>query len=165
MAPIMRCGAAARKLRVGIQRQHIADLGSCASRPALTETGRRRGAAVVQIQKLAAFALPAHPGALARIVRRDAGETEETSVRFGGILLGIEIVDEANSQIDAAVLVSGGLASRIRQIGEQRVKDMWDRGSPGTEFRYRLTSWRICFSLMSSVGIATMVAQSGGTAF
>ncbi len=110
-----------RKLRVGVQRDDIADVLEHTQR-----TGLARKAVVlffeqpVQVEQLAALALPPHPDSLAGVEGAVPVQQQERPC-VASCILPIQIVDCPCRQIDQRTLVdlrrtSGG----VRQIGQQR---------------------------------------------
>ncbi len=95
---------AARKLRIGIEREHVADVRQAG------EIARLHGKRIeriakefVEIEQLAAFAFPAHPGAFARIVDAVAVKQIKAAVAFVAVLA-IQTFNELNGKIDARIV-------------------------------------------------------------
>ena len=111
------CGAAG-KFRVGIKRDDIPH------RRQDGEISLLDGKAVVlsaqqlvQVEELAAFALPAHPPLLARVVYPMAMEQEERSHLLVSVFF-VQLADQARTQIDQRIIFGCRLI-RVRQIGQQ----------------------------------------------
>ena len=80
MAPTMRGRRAARKLRIGVEREDVADLRKHVEAAGLDGEGVVLAhEKLVQVEQLAALSLPAHPNALAHVEDAMAVKEQETA--------------------------------------------------------------------------------------
>jgi hypothetical protein len=96
---------AARKLRVGVQGENIANLARSFETAGFD--GERVEVAdeeLVQIQEFASLAFPAHPHALSCVEDATAMEKEEGAA-FGRGVFGVEFVDKLDGKFDKRVRV------------------------------------------------------------
>src|SRR5579885_1224103 len=105
---------AARQLRIGIEREDVTDVGQPGE---IAGLDRKRiedlAKHLVQIEQLAAFALPTHPRSFARVV--DAMTMEQVKASIGlACILPIEFVDKTDGEIHARIV----LAHRFGRIGQ-----------------------------------------------
>ena len=86
-----RRGRTARKLRVGIERENVADLRKNVEAAGLDgKCVVLADQQLVQVEKLAALALPAHPHSLAHVEDAMAMKEEKAAV-FGRCVAGVQI--------------------------------------------------------------------------
>ncbi len=116
---------APRKLRIGVQRDDVLRVRQRAQVAGLHRKRIKLALEqLVEIQQLAALALPAHPNALARVKDAMAVEQEERSRSCRGIPL-IQLVGELNGQIDQRVrVVLPRARDRVGKISEQAKVDV-----------------------------------------
>ena len=102
MVPIMRGRGAARQLRIGIERNDKPDICEHAE---IARFHRKRieflTQQLIQIEKLAAFALPSHPRPLLRIVNAMTVKEEKLALPQVCIAL-VEFVYQTNREFDSA---------------------------------------------------------------
>jgi hypothetical protein len=81
MAPMRACRGAPRQLRVGVECNHIANLTERFQTSRLDgESIELSGQQLIQVKKLAALPLPAHPNALAHVKHAVTMEKDELAV-------------------------------------------------------------------------------------
>ena len=125
MAPTSLPRAIARQLCIGIQRDHVLDIGQFRGFADNPREGIRRGAAqkCIQIAKFAALAFITHPQALLRIPTARAVKQKEACATVG-LVPRIQICDSLYRQIQQRFILRlhflGGV-SKIRQQGEVHV--------------------------------------------
>jgi hypothetical protein len=116
-----RCGGAARQLRVGVEGDDVANVAyfayaTCLDRERVECTFEK----LVQVEQLAALALPAHPYALACVEGAQTVEECEAAAALPAVTI-VQLVDEIDGQLDQwVVVVLTRLGDRIRKIGDER---------------------------------------------
>ena len=115
---------------------------------------------LIQIEQFSALALPAHPSSFARVVDAMAMEKEKRAHVLPGISF-IQFADQFRTQCHQRTFFWRRLianpADRRRSQNEY-----CGRGCRGNALRDFPPGRSTCFSLSSSVGMATRVTQSSG---
>src|SRR6185437_5293517 len=113
---------ATRQLRVRVKGDDVLHAGQDGDVAGLDGESVEFSAQIfVEVEKLAALALPAHPDTLARVENTMAVEQKERSA-FGRCgVAKVEVVDEGDGEIDERIgVVFKGLSCGVGQIGQKR---------------------------------------------
>src|SRR4051794_24216021 len=102
-------GRSAGQLRIGVEREHKADVRQLRKVTSFDREGIVHLAEhLVQIQKLAALSLPAHPSSFTRIVDTVPMKKVKAPAGLAGVLL-VQPLDQIDSKIHPNVLLARGL--------------------------------------------------------
>ena len=162
--PIERLGGVARQPGVGVERDAVADVAAAASGSPTCDVEAGVGGAAqqaVELLDLAALALPAHPGALARVPLPPAMEEEE-AVRpaVGGA--GVQGLDPCPRRGEDGLVVRHHARRRVGEVAERGRSGCGDRGWRAPAPRGARPARRRRRRSRSSVGTTTSVRASGG---